>query len=141
MRPYKLLTVLGMMVGAPDAGDAQVLPVCRAADSTSALLISELGRYTSDTTGGNRAVRDSLKLPVLAANQLVLVTSESVCKKAKNAYQNDRAGTGGSGFTGRVYVVKIDTRYAVLDPGFNYGEPGNWTVLILDSHYQKLAVY
>jgi hypothetical protein len=135
----RLIAILAILAVA--TGDASALPVCRGADVESLRLIATLGRYTSDTTGGNMRVRDSLRLPALAASQVVLVTTESVCKKANAAYQSSVAGTGGTGLTGRVYVIKIGDRYAVLDPGYNYGESGNWTVVILDSHYNYLATY
>ncbi len=115
--------------------------VCRAADSTSAELIAEVARYSAATHAGDIAVRDSLRLPAVPANQVVLVTQDPVCKKANVAYQADRAITGGSGFSGRVYVVKIGTTYAVLDPSFSYGRPDNWTVVIMDSRYRTLSVF
>jgi hypothetical protein len=71
----------------------------------------------------------------------VLVTSESVCQKARDAYQAFFANRGGTGFTGRVYVIKIGTTYAALDPGYNYGDPTVWTVEILDSRYRHLSIY
>jgi hypothetical protein len=71
----------------------------------------------------------------------VLVTTESVCKKANATYQSTLGGTGGTSFSGRVYVVKIGTVYAVLDPVFNYGNPHNWVVEIQDSRFRKLSLY
>ena len=115
--------------------------VCHPADETSAALIVRLGRYSSATSGDDRIVRDSLRLAPTAANQVVLVTSESVCKNARDAHQAFFPNRGGAGFTGRVYVIKIGMTYAALDPGYNYGDPTVWTVEIIDSRYRHLSVY
>jgi hypothetical protein len=123
----------------PPSGQAQ--RVCRRPDSTSAALIAELARYSSATRGGDLVVRDSLRLPATPAAQLRLAQLERVCTKANTAYRRRRENTGGTGFSDRVYVISIGRTSAVLDPGLNYGQPGNWTVVILDRKFQPLAVY
>jgi hypothetical protein len=135
-----LLIVNGLgtlLVAAP----ASAQSVCRPADEASALLIKEMGRYSSATNGDDRVVRDSLRLPSVPASELALVTSESVCKKANATYQTTLGGLGGTPFSGRVYVVKIGAAYAVLDPALKFGDPDNWVVEIQDSKFKKLSLY
>jgi hypothetical protein len=88
---------------------------------------------------------DSLRLPFVPANELKLVADERTCRKANQAYQAELQNTGGSGFSGRVYVVRVGTSYAVLDPalryGAEYGAPDFWTVLITDSNFKPLAIF
>lgn len=136
-----LLALLVGAVGGPRLASSQT--VCRPADKVSASLIHELARYSAATTGGNAVVRDSLRLPYTPAAQVVLVTNESVCKKANAAYQADRAGKGG-GLSGRVYVVAVGNTYAVLDPSYRY-DP-TWphpsrTILIVSSRFERLSLF
>ena len=120
---------------------AQRQPVCRGPDSISAALISELGRYASSRSGGDAAVRDSLRLPAIPADRLHLEHLESVCSKANAAYRRHLANSGGIGFSDRVYVVRIGRAFAVLDPDLHYGQPGNWSVVIMDRSFRPMAVY
>ena len=115
--------------------------VCRPADVTSGDMIGILQRYAGATSGGDKTVRDSLHLPLVSSSQVVLVTAESVCKKANQAYQGKLANTGGSPFSGKVYVVQVgSSNYAVMDPAFNYGNPRFWTIVVLDSRYKPLSI-
>jgi hypothetical protein len=88
-------------------------------------------------------VRDSLRLGAVSSpSEVVMVTQESVCKKARDAYQADLVGLGGSAFSGRVYVVKSGTTYAVLDPDFHYqGRTDNWIIMVMDARYRKLSLF
>lgn len=127
------------LTSSPSSGYSQA--VCRIADTTSVRLLSEIARYSDAVSPQDLIVRDSLRLPAVPTSQVTLVTQEAVCKKANAAYQADRSGTGGSGFSGRVYVAKAGDTYAVLDPSFRYGSSLNWTVVIMDSRYRKLSVF
>jgi hypothetical protein len=86
--------LFGALLVFPPAAGAQT--VCRQADTLSAKMIGELARYSSTTDRHDAVVRDSLRLPSVPANQVQLVTQESVCKKANAAYQasNSSYGTG-----------------------------------------------
>jgi hypothetical protein len=115
--------------------------VCRPADSTSAILVAHLANYASATSGGEKTVRDSLHLPLTQASQVKLVTQETVCKKARDAYAADRAGKGVGGSSGRVYVVAIGNNgYAIVDPAYNYASPMDWTILIVDKRFLRLGL-
>lgn len=85
-------------------------------------------------------MRDSLRIPYTAANQVTLVTRESVCQKARDAYAADRAGKGVGGNSGRVYVVAVGDTYAIVDPAYHYARPTDWTILIVDSRFRRLSL-
>jgi hypothetical protein len=130
-----LLSILGLVQ--PLQGQS----VCRSADSTSAALIRDVGRYSSATAGDDKTMRDSLRLPLTSPSQVVLVTTSSICQKANTAYQTAVSASGGTGLSGRVYVVKVGQTYAVLDPNYNAGQPGSWSVVIFDSKFRELSSY
>jgi hypothetical protein len=65
-----------------------------------------------------------------------------VCKKVKAAYEAGLTARGGSGFSGRVYVVKSGSTYAVLDPDHHYqGRTNNWIIMIMDDRYRTLSLF
>jgi hypothetical protein len=70
-----------------------------------------------------------------------MVTQEAVCKKAKAAYETEFSGQGSS-FSGRLYVVKAGSTYAVLDPDYHY-HPSRprWSIMIMDDRYRKLSLF
>lgn len=115
---------------------------CRAADTTSAALRLDIGRISSATSGGDRVVRDSLKLPLVPTNQIAVVTSGTVCTKALRAYQSYWSGRGGTAFSSQMYVLQIGGVYAAYDPVYRYRAGGDYPiVLFLDSHFRPLSVY
>ena len=137
---YRSLLLSALLLATSLSLPASAQSVCRPADKASADLIEEMGRYSSAPAGDAAIMRDSLRLPSVPRSQVALVTNESVCKKAKATYQTSLS-TPGHTFSGRVYVVKIGTVYAVLDPTFNLGDPTNWIVQIRDSRYRQLSLY
>ena len=139
MNRLSYLSLLFLLSGVLRPAQAQT--VCRLADSTSAGLIGELGRYSSSTTVDAMAMRDTLRLTPTPASQVVLVTKETTCQKANTAYRTAVSGSGGTGLSGRVYVVKVGQVYAVLDPTYNAGQPGSYTVVIFDSRFKELSSY
>jgi hypothetical protein len=113
--------------------------VCRQPDATAELVRQDLARYAFADHPGDKAVRDSLRLP--QGGSTSVVTSESVCKKAKPAYEGVLAGTG-HGFSGKVYVIQVGNTYAVFDPVYHWGpDPGHYKVVIFDSRWRKLSSY
>lgn len=118
--------------------DAQ--STCRPADENSALLIKWLAMKSSATTDADVADRTFLKLPQVAANRLSLMTQDATCIKAKATYEVAANAEGGTGLSGKLWVVKVGTVLAVVDPGYHWGpEPGWWKVVIMDSKYNKLS--
>jgi hypothetical protein len=122
------------------AREGQAQSVCRTADANTALLISFLGRYSSATAGDDPASRDLLKLPSAPVSQLSVVTQDATCRKAKATYEAVATAEGGTGLSGRVYVIKIGTVFAVVDPSYHWGpDPGWWKVVTMDSKFKKLS--
>src|SRR5688500_8829666 len=89
--PMKLILTAIVML-APITGKSgtplsiQTATFCRAADSTSALLISQLKQIATGTEAPAQMMRDSLKVPAVAASQISLITQEAACKKAAERY-------------------------------------------------------
>jgi hypothetical protein len=72
--------------------------ICRPTDEMSEQLRYHLGQYSSPTSADKAIVKDSLKLGSADPKQITLVTSETSCEKARDAY-NQRLANQGSGFT------------------------------------------
>ena len=124
----------------PTGAGAQT--ICRPADSLGAEFKAEMSRYSDPVHPGEFVVRDSLRLPPTPAAQVVFVAQEATCKKARDAYQRELAGSGGGAFSGSVYVLKVGTAYAVLDPGFKYDpDSENWVIVIMNSQFKKLSMF
>jgi hypothetical protein len=136
--------VLALGLLAVAGGNAGAQSACRPQNWLSTFMKEELTRYMTATGGDNAAVRDSLHLPTAAANDVQLVTSDSVCAVASAAYSLDRQGIG-AGLSGQVHVVKVDTIYVVLDPDFDNqpvaGRPKASVTIVFNSSWQPLARY
>jgi hypothetical protein len=115
---------------------------CRAADARSADLIEQITTYVTANGGDDAVSRDSLHLPTGVAADVQLVTSDSVCALAAAAYNLDRQGSG-TGLSGRVYVIKIQSTYVVHDPDYVYdpAHPGGLVMIVFDANWQKKAMY
>jgi hypothetical protein len=133
-----IVVASALAAGWVDRVDAQSM--CRPADQMSAILIQWLGFYTSATTGQNLAARAFLKLPLVPADQLSLVTQDATCRKANTTYEAAANASGGTGLSGRLWVVEAGTSFAVVDPDYHWGPaPGWWTVVTMDSTFKKLS--
>ena len=114
-------------------------PACRLADQNSGLLLRDMIRYATSTHPEAAAVRDSLRILPVPASEVRLVADQDVCMRASTAYQQYHEGVA-SGFSGRVYVIRVGTRYAVLDPDYPTSiERPPWHVVIMDSEFHPLA--
>lgn len=136
----RLLLIMGsvLVVATPPAAFSQT--VCRPADTQTASLKLDVGRYSSATAGEEKIMRDSLRLPLVPANQITGVTQEATCRKANAALQSLFANTGNNTFSGRVYVLKVGNSYAVVDPVYRH-DPNIpvGPILVLDSHFKPLS--
>jgi hypothetical protein len=114
-------------------------PACRPADQKSELLLRDMISFATSTDPQITAVRDSLRILPVPASQVGLITDQTVCTRASAGYQQYYEGVG-SGFSGRVYVVRIGTRYAALDPDYptTIHDPP-WHVVIMDSDFRPLG--
>lgn len=127
-RPFSLIqtaalfTVVALL---SQAGSAQTPKKCRAADTRSLALIRELQEWETTTDPQRIASRDNIfHIPVVASNQITLVTDEKVCAKMVTAYTSKMAYTPTS-----LYVIKIGTKgYAGYDPDRLHGEFTSLTI-------------
>lgn len=132
------IAALFMTLGGFNAASAQTY--CRPADATSNLLTAHVGEISSATVGDDKIVRDSLRLPLVQTSQIAVVTQEATCKKANAAFQAWLANRGGTSFSGRVYVLRIGTVYAVHDPVYRYRAGEDYTpIVFLDSRLKFLS--
>lgn len=124
-----------------EAASAQ--SVCRPADAAGNKLVARVATYRAPTNSKDAVVRDSLRLGAVSLpSQVTLVAQEAVCKKAKAAYEAEFSGRGGSTFSGRVYVVKSGSTYAVFDPDYHYqNQTDIWIVMVMDDRYRKLSLF
>ena len=136
----RIMTAVFLVVAGVSARSISGQPVCLPADSTSAILVQHLANYASATDAPAAAMRNSLGIPHTPANEVTLVSQESVCKKARDAYAVDRAGKGVGGSSGRVYVIAVGNTYAIVDPAYHYARPTDWTILIVDSKFRRLSL-
>jgi hypothetical protein len=115
---------------------------CRTSDPYIEGVRQEIARYSSANSGDNKAVRDSLKLPFVVSSQVVLVSSDATCKKARTAFQSYWANRGGTGFSAKVYVLQVGSLYAVVDSAYRYRAANPYSpVLFLDSRFKSVSVY
>jgi hypothetical protein len=135
---FALLGATGMLTGSADAQ-----AVCRAADSLGSKFLAHIARHSAAKNPTDALVRDSLRLGAVSSpSQVVMVTQEAVCKKAKAAYETEFSGRGGSSPSGRLYVVKAGSTYAVLDPNYHYNPSRpRWIIMIMDDRYRKLSLF
>jgi hypothetical protein len=113
---------------------------CRAADSSSALMIALIVRHTAATSGPEKDARDSLRLSPATAGQVSLVTQKATCDKARTAYQSALPAAA-SGFSTQVYVVAAGNRFVVMDPIYDYQAAGYQHYVVFDNKWKKLSVF
>lgn len=144
MNGARLLRLRALLLAAwmvsPPSAPAQT--VCRTTDTTSEQLRYHIGQYSSPTSTDKVVIKDSLRLGSASPSEVLLVSSESVCKKARDAYQQRLADRGGSAFSGRVYVLKVGTPYAVYDPLYRVSAADPFGIIvIMDSRYKPLSLF
>ena len=80
---------------------------CMPADSNSDHVIAVLQNAMADS-----ALRQALKLPLIQASQVALVTSNTRCRRAARVV-DQRSGVADS--KRRVYLFKVGTYYVIID--------------------------
>lgn len=92
----------------------QATPFCIGADTHAVLLRAYLSKLVMDTTEPGVTLRDSLRMPVIDTSQITLVSTDSLCQRA--SHQVDSIFELPLSDT-PVYLFKLDTVYAVAQPG------------------------
>ncbi len=110
-------------------------PYCKPLDQTGNRILYIAQRQT--TSPSDSAYRAKIwHVPLLAANDVALVTDEDVCQQAAVAYDREMAPET-STLTRGVYVVRLGSWYLVVDSESRAGE---WMRgIVLDSAYAKHA--
>lgn len=120
----------GLVLGATPA-----LAQCRAADSTSTVMITRWRSLMVDTNGSVRLALQRNFIAQVDSSTVVLVTDKNTCSKAMRAY-NDVRGAGSQPPSGAVYVIKVGTVYIVRDPVQRNPESGWYGDVVLDSGFR-----
>jgi len=92
----------------------------------------------TDTTEMNRRTRDRYGIRPVPASEVERVVDEGACEKASRAYGNH---VGSEGPLQPVIVIRVGTRYIVLDPEFRIPTSEFLPHLILDQDFQVVAVF
>jgi len=128
MRPVALITTAVLLVSAwkdlpqPDPSH------CLAADSTSADLIDDITEIVTGAAAADSVARAKLYLPQVAANQITLVTTDSICHAAITGL--DPADTAS-----QAYVLQVGSSAYVVR--FSPAEGGGIYFFTLDSTFTR----
>ena len=103
-------------------------------------MVAWLSNIVTGTDSASVRQRAQMKLPQVAASQVVYVTDKNVCSKAVNLYNANSTVTR-SGIpvnpSGKLYVVKVGTVYVARDPVKTWGHFVIY--VIMDSKFKALA--
>jgi hypothetical protein len=110
---------------------------CRPEDALARSLVVDLKKMISTTDPRVVAARDSFyHIPIVPPSSIMLVTSDSVCAAAVQALNT----MYGEAKTRSVYVAKLGSGWAVIDPDDN--PTGRYiTVVAFDSTWTRVGGY
>jgi hypothetical protein len=99
-------------------------------------------RHLADTTNTSKvAVRARLKLPATDTSQIVLVTNDSICTRARQVVDSlihaDNPSAPNPLPSRAFYVIRIGSVFAVRDPGSHMGEYS--PIDFFDEHWTWLS--
>ena len=133
MKPLLVAFVclMQLVFAAPGSGQA-----CKPADNLSAVVSAEIRKLVTT----NNAVRDSLRLPLVSASQVVIVTDTLVCDRVRVALDSmitaetpDPINLGPR----PIYAIKVGTFFAAINPGSTMGH--YIPVFFFDNVYSYLS--
>jgi|GEM_PF-1527966 len=131
MRSFALITVTVLFASAWADAPLGNTSHCLAADSTSADLIDDITDIVTGTAAADSVFRANLHLPRVAANQVTLVSSDSVCYAAITGL--DPADTAS-----QAYVLRVGSSAYVVR--FSPAEAGTIYFFTLDSTFTRKAM-
>ena len=111
---------------------------CRGADSTSTFILNATKNLVSSSIPQLVAERQTLRLPAVAPETVVLVADTTVCSQMATAYSGVLAASSGTP-SGSVYVVQVGAVYVVRDPAIVAGEFA--VEMVIDGQGHVLARY
>jgi len=131
MRAVAALTVAFLLASSPVERRQPLSSPCLAADSTSADLIDDVTELVTGTGPKDSLFRAQLYLPQVAANQVTLVTTDSICYAAI-------VGLQPTDTTGQAYVLQVGSSAYVVRFPPAYG--GNVFFYTLDASFTMKAI-
>lgn len=114
--PYLMLAIALLLAGRPAAAQQSS---CLPANDDSVLLLSYAEELATSSDPRFVATRDHYGILPVPASEVELVTSNQTCKTAAREYKNS---VGLTGKAPSVHVVRIGTRYIVMNPNTQIGE-------------------
>ena len=115
------IVVLAAIVALSAPWTLRAQTVCRGPDSQTVLRRNTIARVVTDTALAS--ARTMMAFPAVADSAIVVVTDESICTQARDAY-NASLPTINQTSGRRVYVVRVGTVFSVDDPTLKFGEFG-----------------
>ena len=134
MRPMSIF--LTMLLGCAPAGlgpsTAWAQSGCRGADSTSNEIVAYFQRLVSDSHSDYLNVRNSTGLPATSPSKVKLDTRTSACRSGAEAINAARQEPG---TVRQVWLIKLDTWYAAVDPTIKVGPDEIVPYYLLDRQF------
>lgn len=123
-----------------EPGANRASPGCAADTLGARLLVLNLQKVATGTAYPYPIMRDSLRIPAVAASEVVLQSDSSLCADAAAVYDSVLVARGGQPNPSRnVIVVRVGAAYAVQDPEESRGE---WRIsMMLDSALRFLSLW
>ena len=113
------LMAAALGLGATTPGSTQTYTCL---SDTTRSLYHYVVRIVTGTDSAMVATRNALQLPAVAASKVSVVTTASVCNQAGGAYHAAVTAPGTPPVSRTLVVIKVGTRYVVLDPNQLNGE-------------------
>ena len=132
MRRLLICVVAALAVSVPAHGsEAQ----CRVADSVGVKLIKHWRNLVVNPDSRVRLALSDLGITQVDSSTVVLVSDKTACTKAMKAY-NATLDANSPQPSGSVYLLKVGSRYVVVDPA-HYSSGWNH-VVVLDNKFVRI---
>ena len=132
MKRLLICVVAALAVAIPaQASDAQ----CRAADSVGVQLIKNWRNLVVNPDSRVRLALSDLGITQVDSSTVVLVSERTSCTKAVKAY-NATLSANSPAPSGSVYLLKVGSRYVVLDPVQK--SSGWYHIVVLDNKFTRI---
>jgi hypothetical protein len=127
-----LPVVLMLVTGASQTVHGQH---CLTPDGLTDAIHSFAVQLATDADSAWVAKRDRYQVPAVAASEVEVITASSTCRDAKDAYKAEMGYNGNR----RVHVVRIGTRFLVMNPETTAGDYEQF--IVFDDEWVALAVF
>jgi hypothetical protein len=135
------LIALSALTFALQGAAAQEAGRCRISGSEADVLLGIGKRLAADPDSAYSIRRQRYHIPATDSSNVSLVTTDSVCALAGNAY-NANLDSVYQVMNRSVYVVRVGSVYIVSDPAFvENGGHGYIPTMVLDANFVLLATF